>query len=65
MAFDSAATLVNIEFIAKLLMSLSFYSRYAEFTSGLFNLSSVLFYVSTVVIFLFLTVRVYEKRRWS
>ncbi|NLK70785.1 MAG: ABC transporter [Clostridiales bacterium] len=63
--FDSAATLVNIEFIAKLLMSLSFYSRYAEFTSGLFNLSSVLFYVSTVVIFLFLTVRVYEKRRWS
>ncbi len=62
---DSAATLINIESVSKILMGLSFYSRYTEFAGGLFNLSSVLFYISTVVIFLFLTVRVYEKRRWS
>lgn len=62
---DSIASLINISFISKLLLSLSFYSKYTEFSSGLFNLSSVVFYISTVVIFLFLTVRVYEKRRWS
>lgn len=62
---DSAATLVSFESLSKIMMSLSFYSRYTEFTSGLFNLSSVLFYISAIVIFLFLTVRVYEKRRWG
>ena len=34
-------------------------------TNYIFNLSSVLFYISTAVIFNFLTVRVFEKRRWS
>ncbi|MDR1674617.1 MAG: ABC transporter permease [Oscillospiraceae bacterium] len=65
---DSMASFITLDFLSwlpKLLMSLSFYSKYAEFTSGIFNLSSVLFYISAVVIFLFLTVRVSEKRRWS
>jgi len=56
---------ISIEFIKKILSSLSFYSRFTEFTMGIFNLSSVIFYVSVVFIFNFLTVRVLEKRRWS
>ncbi len=44
---------------------LCFWERYYGFTYGLFDLSNVLFFVSAVVVFLFLTVRVLEKRRWS
>jgi ABC-2 type transport system permease protein len=62
---DTFAKLIKIGFISKILLDLSFYSKYSEFTSGLFNLSSVLFFISTAAIFNFLTVRIYEKRRWS
>lgn len=45
--------------------SISVYSRYSEITSGIFSLSSLIFFVSVIFIFLFLTVRVLEKRRWA
>jgi len=63
--FDMFAQYIDNEFISGIIEDLSFYSKYTEFTSGIFNLSSVLFFISTAVIFNFLTVRVYEKRRWS
>lgn len=62
---DSIATMIPVEFISKILTNLSFYSKYNEFVGGLFNLSSVLFYLSTAVLFNFFTARVFEKRRWS
>lgn len=62
---DLIAGLIKIDFIANALTSLSFYNKYEEFTCGIFNLSSVIFYISTAVIFNFLTIRVFEKRRWS
>ena len=40
-------------------------SRYASFSAGLFDFSALLYYVSLAFVFLFLTVRVYEKRRWG
>ena len=49
----------------KAVMNMAFYSRYIEFTRGVFSLPSVLFFVSTAFIFNFLTVKVLEKRRWS
>ena len=62
---DQIASLVNISFIKNILVSLSFYTRYIEFTRGIFNLSSVIFYVSVAFVFNFFTVRVFEKKRWS
>ncbi len=62
---DVIASSINISWLQSLLYDLSFYSRYYEFTCGIFNLSSVLFYLSTAVLFNFFTVRVFEKRRWS
>lgn len=62
---DSIATLIPVDFIKKALMSLSFYTRYLEFTMGVFNLSSIVFYISVAFIFNFFTVRILEKRRWS
>jgi len=62
---DVIASFVKIGWLQSLLYDLSFYTRYYEFTCGIFNLSSVLFYLSTAVLFNFFTVRVFEKRRWS
>lgn len=62
---DYFADFISIDFISDILNALSFYTKYYEFTCGIFNLSSVLFYISAAVIFNFLTVRVFEKRRWS
>ena len=44
---------------------LSFSERYYDFTFGIFNFSNVVFFISAAAAFLFLTVRVLEKRRWS
>ena len=44
---------------------ISILDRYVNFRFGLFDFSSVLYYVSLTVVFLFVTVRVLEKRRWA
>ena len=59
------ATIIPINFIARILSNLSFSTRYSPFTYGIFDFSNVLFFLSAIVIFLFLTVRVLERRRWS
>lgn len=63
--FSTIGTLIPVEFIKNIFTKLSFSERYVGFTYGLFDLSNVLFFVSAVVIFLFLTVRVLERRRWA
>lgn len=63
--FDSLAANISNEYIQKAMLSLSFYSRYIEFTQGVFNLSSVVFFISAAFIFNFFTVRVLDKRRWG
>lgn len=62
---DSIGSTISVSFISELFISLSFYSRYLEFTMGIFNLSSVVFYLSAAFLFNFFTVRVLEKRRWG
>ena len=44
---------------------LAFYSRYVEFTRGVFSLPSIVFFISAAFLFNFFTVKVLEKRRWS
>lgn len=62
---DFFASAVPVEFISKAIQSLSFSAKYSEFTTGIFNISSVLFFISVAVVFNFFTIRVLEKRRWS
>lgn len=63
--FTTIGNLIPVEFISKIFSKLSFLERYYGFTYGLFDMSNVLFFISAVVVFLFLTVRVLEKRRWA
>ncbi|MDR3644813.1 MAG: ABC transporter permease subunit [Clostridia bacterium] len=39
--------------------------RYSNFSTGIFNVSDALYLISFAVIFIFLTVRTLESRRWS
>ncbi|MBR1738829.1 MAG: ABC transporter permease subunit [Ruminococcus sp.] len=57
--------LVPVEWIRKACEKISFGERYLSFTSGIFDFSHVVFFISASVAFLFLTVRVLEKRRWG
>ncbi|MBP3609628.1 MAG: ABC transporter permease [Lachnospiraceae bacterium] len=40
-------------------------ARFDDFVSGIFNVSSVVYYLSIVVLFIFLTVQAIKKRRWN
>lgn len=52
-------------FIVKFLGWLSLLSRYDEFVNGILSFNSAIYYVSFAFVFLFLTTRMIEKRRWS
>lgn len=39
--------------------------RFDDFVNGIFNVSSVVYYLSIVVLFNFLTIQVIKKRRWN
>ncbi len=44
---------------------LSIYSRFTAFTKGYFDIASLIYYASFAAVCLFVTVRIYEKRRWA
>lgn len=44
---------------------ISIFSRFYDFTYGILNIASLLYYASIMFVFIFLTVRVYENRRWG
>lgn len=52
-------------FASKILDWFSLMSRYEDFSRGILGLSPVVYYLSFIAVFLFLTIRVIEKRRWS
>ena len=56
---------INVYWIRTALSWVSVLSRFGNFTNGLFDFAAILYYVSLSFVFLFLTVRVYDKRRWS
>lgn len=62
---DTLIGMIPSGIVKTVLGSISIYSRYAEITNGIFSLSSVIFFLSVTFIFLFLTVRVLEKKRWA
>ena len=51
--------------IAKIIGWFSLLSRYGEFQSGILNFESVIYYLSFIFVFLFLTVRVIDRKRYS
>lgn len=49
----------------RMMNAISVFDRFESFVNGVFDLTAVVYYVSIILVFLFLTVQVMEKRRWS
>lgn len=62
---DMLAGNVQVDWIRDTMSALGFYTRYAQFSQGIFSVPSAVFFISIIFIFNFLTVRVLEKHRWS
>lgn len=62
---DSLSDLINVDWVTDLFHAVSFDAYFTNFINGIIDLTSVLFFISVITIFLFLCVRVFEKRRWS
>lgn len=45
--------------------NISFLDRFANFQKGILSLNDMVFFLSVIVFFIFLTIRVVDKRRWS
>ena len=56
---------IDVYWLRVMLSWVSVYSRFGNFANGLFDFAAILYYASLSFVFLFLTVRVYEKRRWG
>ncbi len=63
--FDIISGYVPVQWLSDVINSLSVFYKYREFTYGIFSLKNILFFLSLIVIFNFLTMRVIERRRWS
>ena len=44
---------------------LSVFTRFQAFTAGYFDLTSIIYYISLAAIFIYLTVRIYDRRRYN
>lgn len=62
---DVINSFISVSVVNTVLNTLSFYRKYYAITCGLFNVSTIIFYVSVAVVFNYLTIRVFERRRWS
>ena len=50
---------------ASMLASISVFDRFDTFADGVFDLTAIVYYLSIICVFLFLTVQSMEKRRWN
>ncbi|MBR6769099.1 MAG: ABC transporter permease subunit [Clostridia bacterium] len=56
---------IDSYFLRSILSWISVMDRYTMLTVGRFDVSAIVYFISLCFSFLFITVRVYEKRRWS
>ena len=58
-------SMISITWISDLLEKINFINYYQNFTYGVLSITDVVFFLSVAALFLFFTVRILEKRRWS
>ena len=64
LALSFVSQLVNVYWLRFILDGLSVYTRFRNFTQGVFDVMAMVYYLSLSGLFLFLTVRVYDRRRY-
>lgn len=62
---DTISATVSWDFLKNILSALSFQTKYGNFALGMISLADVVFFLTVTVLFLFLTDRVIDRRRWA
>lgn len=62
---DTLASTISVKWLSTAVGWISFSGRFNTFCTGILDYANIAFFLSFTAIFLFLTVRVQEKRRWS
>ena len=57
-------TVIPVYFIRFILSGVSIFSRYQNFTQGVFDFAALFYYLSVAAVFLFLTMRIFDRRRY-
>lgn len=65
MYIDSLASAISSPVVSAVVDWISFNNRYSTFTQGIFSVSSTVFFLSVMAVFVFLTARRLESRRWN
>ena len=58
-------SLISVPWIRFIISGISVFSRYQNFANGIFDVAALVYYLSLTALFLFLTVRVYDRRRYA
>ena len=45
--------------------AISIFTRFQNFTNGIFDVASFVYYISVAAVFLYLTIRIYDRRRYN
>lgn len=62
---DSVTSMTSNKVIAAIVGFMSINTRYNNFTSGVIQYDDIIFFVSMQALFLFLTVRIMDRKRWN
>ena len=65
MITDTLSNLFTGTIGANIFKAISFTEHYKNFAMGILNIGDIIFFISVAAIFIFLNIRVFEKRRWS
>lgn len=65
MFIDSLASAFSGNIVGDIVTWLSFTQRYDVFTQGVFSIANCVFFLSIMAVFVFLTARKVESRRWN
>ncbi len=65
MFIDGLASAISNPAVSAVVDWISFNNRYSVFTQGIFSVSSTVFFLSVMAVFVFLTARRLESRRWN
>ncbi|HCB99687.1 MAG TPA: ABC transporter [Ruminococcaceae bacterium] len=62
---DSISSVVNNSVITAIVTQVSIFARFSKYSLGVLSLADTVFYVSVAALFLFLTVRLLDRKRWA
>ncbi len=65
LALGMFSTSIGFQPLRVVLNFFSIFNRYTFFTYGIIDYSALIYYLSLSIVFIFLTVRVFERRRWA